>query len=262
MIVPAGRAPRSVAGLLLALAGAASAQDNPSAGKNLFENTASASGTATLRSCTACHFNVQNRRDAIDLGGDLDFDLVLGAFLNAIATQTLMGQFNAGLSPQQKRDIAAYIADVPKARPNQVDFSVTSTNVESTPLTIAFSNAVTATSSLTLGAVGLSGNNPTDFLIKTVGTTCANNLLLAAGASCTASVAFRASTASNKTASLNFPYMQGTSVNRTAQLNGTVSSQPPPQSASGGGGALGLAALALIGALAAIAPRRRRQRSA
>jgi hypothetical protein len=95
---------------------------------------------------------------------------------------------------------------------------------------------VTATSALTLGSVGLTGSS-VDFQIKTAGTTCSNNQVLAAGSSCDASVTFRTSTASTKVALLNFPFTQGGAMTtRTAQLTGTVANQPPPSNASPGGG--------------------------
>lgn len=217
------------AALLVVAAPAAFGQDSPTAGKALFEGN-------SVQPCTACHGNVESRRAAIDPGGDLDFDLVLGAFLNAIAMQAAMSQFANGLTQQQKRDIAAYIADVPKARPNMVDFSATNTGNETAAQTITFSNAVTASGPLTLASVGLTGANA-DFIIKTAGTTCSNNQVLAAGAACNVSVSFLTATGTTKVALLNFPYAQGGAMTtRTAQLTGTVANQPPPSSATTGGG--------------------------
>lgn len=246
----------SMALFLFALASAAQAQGNPVAGKSLFEN-----GSGTTQSCVACHGNVENRRAAIDPGGDLDFDLVRARFLQAItAYPSQMGQYRAGFTEQQKNDVAAYIADVPKARPNLVDFRASATGVETAPATVTFRHAVTATAPLTLGAVGLSGTNPADFRIRSAGTTCANNLVLAAGASCTVNVSFLTSTAGAKSALLNFPYTQGsTNVTRTAQLSGAVGDPPPPSSANpaGGGGALAVGWIALL--LAALGAKRRRR---
>jgi len=240
------------AALLLSVAPAAFSQDSPTAGRALFESN-------SVRPCTQCHVNVENRRLAIDPGGDLDFDLVYATFLNAISTVAGMNPFASGLNEQQKRDIAAYIADVPKARPNLVDFTATSTGNETGAQTITFSNSVTATASLTLGSVGLSGSSA-DFLIKTAGTSCAHNQQLSAGTSCSVGVSFLTSTGSTKTALLNFPYTQsGVTTTRTAQLTGTVANQPPPSSAttSGGGGALGAGWAAAL--LFAMALRRRGQ---
>jgi hypothetical protein len=76
---------------------------------------------------------------------------------NAIAGQTAMMQFNTGPTAQQRRNIAAYIADVPKARRNLVDFTASNTNTESAATTITFSNAVTATAQLTIDSIGLTG---------------------------------------------------------------------------------------------------------
>src|SRR5882672_3347449 len=92
--------------LFVVVAPAAFGQDSPTAGKTLFEGN-------SIEPCTACHGNVENRRVAIDPGGDLDFDLVFAAFTGAIMNVAVMNKFNA-LMPQQKRNIAAYIADVPK----------------------------------------------------------------------------------------------------------------------------------------------------
>jgi len=249
MVVPISAWPRFVFVLSSALAlHTAWAADSPVNGKALFENTASASGHAGVQSCPACHGNVENRRTAIDPGGDLDFDLVFAHFTNAIATQGAMAQFNV-LTTQQKRDIAAYIADVPKARPNFVDFSASAVNTETAPVLITFANAVTATSALTIDSVGITGAS-SDFVIKTTGTTCANNLSVAAGSSCTVNVSFKTSTGTAKTGLLNIAYTQSaTSVTRTAQLNGTVAGQPPPSSApvgGGGGGALPAGLLVLL----------------
>ena len=235
--------------LFFAVAPAAFGQDSPTAGKTLFEAN-------SVQTCTACHFNVENRRQAIDPGGDLDFDLVYATFLNAIATVTVMNQFNSGLMTQQKRNIAAYIADVPKARPNLVAFTATNTGNETAVQTITFSNAVTAASALMLGSVGLTGSSA-DFIIKPTGTTCSNSMSLAAGTSCNVNVSFLTSTGSTKTALLNFPYTQGgAATTRTAQLTGTVTNQPPPSSATpGGGGVLGAGCAVLL--LIALALRRR-----
>ena len=216
-------------------------QDSPTAGKALFEGN-------SVQPCTSCHGTVQNRRDAIDQGGDLDFDLVLGTFLNAIATQGAMNQFNNGLTTQQKRDIAAYIADVPKARPNMVDFSATNTGNETAPQIITFNNAETATSSLTINSIGVTGSSA-DFIIKTNGTTCSNAQTLVPNATCNVSVSFLTPTGSIKIGLLHFSYSQGgVTTDRTAQLTGTVANQPPPSSAmpSGGGGAFGAGWAALL----------------
>jgi len=72
--------------LFVVVAPAAFGQDSPTAGKTVFESN-------SVQACTACHFNVENRRQAIDPGGDLDFDLVYATFLNAIATVSVMNQF-------------------------------------------------------------------------------------------------------------------------------------------------------------------------
>jgi cytochrome c553 len=232
--------------------------DSPTNGRTLFENTATASGHAGLQSCPACHVNVDNRRMAIDPGGDLDFDLVFAHFTNAINTRVEMTQF-AVLSQQQQRDIAAYIADVPKAQPNLVDFSASAVNTETTAVVITFGNAVTATSSLTIDMVGITGAASADFLIKQTGTTCANNLILASGVTCTVSVAFKTATGTAKSALLNVTYTQGgSSTTRTAQLNGTVAGQPPGSSTSAGGGGGGALPVAVVGLLLAAAFLRRR----
>ena len=235
--------------LFVVVAPAAFGQDSPTAGKTVFEAN-------SVQACTACHFNVENRRQAIDPGGDLDFDLVYATFLNAIATVSVMNQFNTGLTTQQKRNVSAYIADVPKARPNLVAFTASNTGNETAVQNITFSNAVTATSALMLGSVGLTGSSA-DFIIKTTGTTCANSMSLPAGTSCNVSVSFLTSTGSSKTALLNFPYTQGgAATTRTAQLTGTVANQPPPSSATpGGGGVLGAGWAGLL--LLALALRRR-----
>jgi mono/diheme cytochrome c family protein len=243
MRVHIGRIVRGMgAALLIVAAPVAFGQDSPTAGKALFEGN-------SVQPCTSCHGTVQNRRDAIDQGGDLDFDLVLGAFLNAISMQSAMNQFNNGLTTQQKRDIAAYIADVPKARPNMVDFSATNTGNETTPQIITFNNAETATSSLTINTIGVTGSSA-DFIIKTNGTMCGNAQTLVPSGTCSVSVSFLTSTASTKVALLHFLYSQaGVTTDRTAQLSGTVANQPPPSSAmpsGGGGGAFGAGWVGLL----------------
>jgi len=241
----------AVALLVIATPVAFAQAPSPTAGRTLFSSN-------SVQACTACHFNVENRRAAIDPGGDLDFEFVLATFLDAISTFTAMRQFDT-LTDQQKRDIAAYIADVPKARPNLVNYNATNTGTETAAQTITFTNAVTG-SALTLGSIGLTGNS-TDFVIKTTGTTCSNNQMLAAGASCNVSVSFLTPTGSTKTALLNFPYTQAGSANttRTAQLMGTVATQPPPSSATppddGGGGSFGVGWAGLL--LLAVGLRRR-----
>ncbi len=229
----------------------AAAVDDPVAGRTLFNGNA-------VTPCTQCHVNVDNRRQAIDPTGDLDFDAVLAAFLNAIATVPGMNPFNAGLNAQQKRDIAAYIADVPKARPNLVDFVASATNTETAATTITFSNGVTSTASLTLTSIGITGASASDFLIKTTGTTCSNSMTLASSQQCFINVTFRSATGTPKTALLNvtFTPQGGVSTTRTAQLSGTVSGQGGGSSANtGGGGALPLVGLGLL--IAAGALRRR-----
>ena len=236
--------------LLDVIVPAAFAQGNPANGKTLFEGN-------SIQPCTACHFNVDNRRMAIDPNGDLDFDLVLAHFLNAIAAQSVMNKFSA-LSGQQKNDIAAYIADVPKARPNLVDFTAANTSIETSPVTIAFANAVTATSALTIVSVGIGGTNNADFTIKPSANPCATSMSLGAGVSCTVNVAFRTQTSTPKTALLDIGYSQaGANTLRTAQLNGTVAGQNPPPSAAmpGGGGALPAGGIGLL--LLALGLRRR-----
>jgi MYXO-CTERM domain-containing protein len=245
------RCVRGVAVALLVIATPVAFAQDPTAGRTLFSSN-------SVQACTACHFNVENRRAAIDPGGDLDFEFVLATFLNAISTFTAMRQFDT-LTPQEKRDIAAYIADVPKATPNLVNYNATNTGTETAAQTITFTNAVTG-SALTLGSIGLTGNSA-DFVIKTTGTTCSNNQTLAAGASCKVSVSFLTATGSTKTALLNFPYTQAGSANttRTAQLMGTVATQPPPSSATppddGGGGSFGVGWAGLL--LLALRLRRR-----
>lgn len=243
-----------------ALAGAVFAQgalaaDSPTNGRTLFNANA-------VTPCTQCHVNVENRRFAIDPSGDLDFDAVLAAFLNAIATQSTMAAFNTGLTAQQKRDIAAYIADVPKARPNLVDFVASATNTETAPVTITFGNGVTSIPSLTINTIGITGASASDFLIKSTGTTCANNMTLVPGQTCFVNVTFRTGSGSAKTAllSVNFTPQGGTATTRTAQLTGTVSGQGGGSSANtGGGGALPVAGLVLLFAAGAL--RRRACRS-
>ena len=250
---------------LLSLAGSAGAQTtgNPQNGKALFENTRTVSGVTTITmSCTACHGDVENRRDRIattvGLDGGIYADITTATALSrfTLATQSVAGmaQFQA-LSDAQKRDLAAYLGDTPETSPESeslLTFNVAAINTGSAPQTVTLTHGTTAAAALQIVDVRVDGANSTNF---TTSTTCGATLL--AGASCTVAVTYRPANTNLSDPELVFTLRQGGSGDffRVLRLSGSVGAPPP---ADEGGGALGGAWLAALAAAVGLLARRRR----
>jgi len=260
---------RPTAGLLcLALWSGASWAEDPVAGQALFEDTPNVSGVAStiFNSCANCHGTVQNRRTAI--GGspfaDIPYSDALNALGSAIGHVAPMAQFQSLTQPQVE-DLAAYIADVPRATApglvvddHSLAFTASALN-GAVIKNITVTHSVAVTENLRIASATLGSSTK----FATSGS-CNSVTLLPAG-TCTFSVTYTASNATAENRALTITMYQGTSttaITRTINLQGSVSGSatptPPPASSptastDSGGGALGwtwLVGLSLgIGAL-------------
>lgn len=260
--------------MLLLLAGCASsfAQpiDDPVAGRALYDDTAGASGIASLTlSCANCH-SVQSRRmriagDASDPAGayaDITFDTAMTRFVQATQNVQPMAPFGV-LSEQQAHDIAAYIADTPKTSAAALDFEATAADAMTDSQSIDLKTAIATDESLTVDSVAITGAGSARF---TRTSDSCDQQTLAPGASCRVAVAFSTPDAAPHDATLVFTLHQGastTSFTRRVGLSGQVAASAPapqpPAADSGGAGALGvgwLAALALAAGRLATSRRR------
>jgi len=246
---------RLVALACLLMAASAWAADDPINGRALFEDTPGVSGINNLTaSCVNCHGSVENRRQSI--GGspyaDLSFDTAMAHFIAAANGRPEMRQFLA-LSPQQARDIGAYIADTPKTSVAALGFDASAVNTATAVQTVDLSSAVATSESLVVVSVGLSGTGASRF--SRPADTCTSRTI-APAASCRVSLTFSASDTAGARASLDFTLRQGTSqttFTRSVALDGVVTVPAP---ASSGGGAFSAGWLAALG-LAALLARRR-----
>jgi mono/diheme cytochrome c family protein len=239
---------------------------DPVSGLDLFNDTTGQAPVAALtHNCTNCHSSVQERRTHI--GGsafaDISFDTAMSRFGAAIAANRggQMGQYSR-LDPQQIRDIAAYIADVPR---------LTSADLTGTTLPFiatAVGNAVTKTitvrhseatsSNLTITNVTLSGGTAFTRTASCLGA------VRAPSGTCTFSVTYTPTTTAAENRTLTVALQQdSTTFTRAITLNGSVQGvvTPPPSGGGGGddsgGGGLGLLWLSgLALATAALARRR------
>jgi cytochrome c553 len=255
---------RGLAALSMAVScTAALADDDPLAGRELFEDTLTASGLQNLTGpCISCHQTIQNRRTKI--GGspwaDISFDTAMTRFVQAVQNQPPMNQF-AQLSGQQARDIAAYIADTPKTVPasdSQLDFSASAVNTMTAAQNVELQHAVATAENLTVVSIDITGTGAARFSR----TMQCDNAVIAPAQSCTLAVTFSPLDTTAVAPSLRFTLRQGTSTaafERTVKLSGTVASPtptPPPASDSGGG-ALGLPWLLALATACGLLARRR-----
>jgi cytochrome c553 len=255
---------RGAAVLALALSCAAAwAEDDPLAGRELFEDTLNASGLQNLTGpCISCHQTVQNRRTKI--GGsawaDISFDTAMTRFQQAVQNQPPMNQF-AQLTGQQARDIAAYIADTPKTVPGsdgQLDFIASAVNTMTAAQNVDLHHAVATTESLTVVSIDIVGTGAARFSR----TMQCDHVVIAPAQSCTLAATFSPLDTTPVAPTLRFTLRQGTSATtfeRTVKLSGTVASPTPtPAPASdSGGGALGLPGLLALAAACGLLTRRR-----
>jgi cytochrome c553 len=233
--------------LCIALASAAPAwAQNAVAGRALFEDTINATGINTLTgNCTSCHASVQERRTQI--GGspfaEISLTLATNRLGTAIATQPSMRQFQA-LSPEQIRDLAAYIADTPEISTDQLDFTAATVNTFTTSKFVDLRNSKAAPVTETLRVVKVEITGTAAARFRRVSDTC-DQATVAVGGSCRVTVDFSAPDTTPTIVPLVFTLRQGastTTFSRTVLLNGAVAVTAPPADASSsdsGGGALG-----------------------
>jgi len=245
------------AATLLCLAWAATPAwaQNAVTGRALFENTINATGINTLTgNCTSCHASVQDRR--IQIGGSPFAEISLTLATNrvgiAIASQSAMQQFQA-LSPEQIRDIAAYIADTPEISTDQLDFTAPAVNTVTTSQFVDLRNskAAPATETLQVLKVEITGTAASRY--RRSSDTC-DQATVAVGGSCRVTVEFSAPDTLPTIMPLVFTLRQGTSAttfSRTVLLNGAVAVTAPPGGAASdsdsGGGAMGWPWLLALG---------------
>ncbi|HEX6708262.1 MAG TPA: hypothetical protein VF169_26245 [Albitalea sp.] len=255
---------RGAAALFIALSFAAGAwaDDDPLAGRELFEDTLDASGLQNLTGpCTSCHLTVENRRNKI--GGspwaDISFDTAMTRFSQAVQNQPPMNQF-AQLTQQQARDIAAYIADTPKTVPasdSQLDFIATSAPSITLAQNVELHHAVATAESLTVVSIDIVGTGAARFSRTMV----CDNVVITPAQSCALALTFSPLDTAPVTASLRFTLRQGaspTTFERTVALSGTVASPTPaPPATDTGGGAWGLPWLLALAAACGLLARRR-----
>jgi cytochrome c553 len=248
--------------LICGIAQAQTTNDDPVAGKALFENTASASGNAGLASCISCHGSVEARRSQLSGSGDsyadITFDTAMTRFTAALANQPDMRPLRV-LTNQQVRNIAAYLADTPKTTPvseTQLNFSA-ALNGNSAAQTVTLKHSTAVNENLQVTSVAAIGTGAANFVLGKSG---CEGVTLTPANSCSITVTYAPSTSAVSTPDLVFTMKQGastTTFERVLFLNGSIASTTPPADDSGGG-ALGLGWLvALGGAVAALARRRR-----
>ncbi|MET0350239.1 MAG: c-type cytochrome [Rhizobacter sp.] len=257
---------------LLALAAAASpawaqATGDVARGKQLFDDTAGASGISTFTSaCSGCHNSVQNRRIAV--GGSataqIEPDAAYTAIVRAIGSVSQMTQFNA-LDADDVRDLAAYIADTAHVNKTALTFSSTGVNTASTAQTVTIKAPTLPVAALTIRNIAIAGTGVGNF---TRTFTC-DSKTFAAAESCTFTVNYdpRDATASNPVLTITMrDGASGTDYNRRVQLTGSIAgttpTTPTPPSApaeDSGGGAAGAGLLALLAAAGGVLGLRRRR---
>ncbi|MBC7994363.1 MAG: c-type cytochrome, partial [Rhizobacter sp.] len=221
---------------------------DPASGQRLFNDTSNESGIGALGNCTNCH-NVQDRRNRIATGSTaatpiftaVTFDRALSRFGTAIGGNFsgVMGQYNQ-LSPEQRGDIAAYLADTPKTSAAQLSFTTTAINTNTLSQSVDLNNSIT-TGTLTITGVTITGSGAARF--TSTADTC-NTQTLAASTlltttSCRVSVRFSAPDTAAYSASLNLSMRvqgSGTTFTRAVPLTGQVGTPTPPPASGGGGG--------------------------
>jgi cytochrome c553 len=251
-----------VSSLTALLSLGAQAQDSATRGKLLYDDTIDASGINSLTgTCDSCH-SVQSRRGMIAGSrtnpgspyANIEFDQAMARFQQAVSGNAgNMSQF-AQLSPQDARDIGAYLSDTPKTLPSTgttMTFAASAVGTPTAAQNVDLSNSVATTANLVVSGVALGGADAARFNLVT--DSCSTQTL-GAGASCRLSVRYTATGTSLATAQLTLTMRQGTSPSftRVLPLSGSIASPPPPPTGGGGSGDSGGGALG-IGWLAALA---------
>jgi mono/diheme cytochrome c family protein len=259
---------------LLAGAGPAAAQatGDPLNGRELFDGITSRYPTAGYtHDCSNCHvvggmgMNSLRRLITGSDQGATTLSTVMGRFQTAVSNNAggAMRQFSA-LSTQDALDLAAYIADTPRTDVATLTFRANDTNAETAAQAGRFIVGATAPVPVQVLQVALGGPNAADWIAKDTAT--CTSAAIAAGGSCTASVAFKPSATGTRAATLTYTFRPqgdtGGPYTRVINLVGTTGSGTNPGGGGGsggggdsGGGALGAGWLLLLGA-AVVAARR------
>lgn len=269
----------ALATVLAAVAFAAHADYDPVVGKLLFEDTINQTGRSFTGNCTSCHTTVQNRRDQVsfsttgqhDQFAAIDPETAVNRLGYALNNFSQMKQFQV-LDVDQMTDLAAYIADTPKASETELSFSASAVNTPTVSQNLDLANGKTF-GQVTVDSVAISGTGAARFTLKS--DTCSAQKL-ANAATCRATISFSAADTAGYSATLTITMHPGTSTTkftRTVALSGAVGvvTTPPPSGGNGGGnggnnndeggGALGFAWLGGL-ALATALLRRQRGRAA
>jgi cytochrome c553 len=270
----------ALATVLAAAAFAAHADYDPVVGKLLFEDTMNQTGRSFTGNCTSCHTFVQERRDRInfmtigqhDAFIPFDAETAVNRLGYALNNASQMKQFQV-LDVDQMTDLAAYLADTPKASETEMSFSASAVNTPTVSQNLDLANGKTF-GQVTVDSVAISGTGAARFTLKS--DTCTAQKL-ANAATCRATISFSAADTAGYSATLTITMHPGTSTTkftRTVALSGAVGVvTPPPSGGNGGGsngggnngdeggGALGFAWLGGL-ALATALLRRRRGRAA
>jgi len=241
-------------------------------GRLLYELTPEETGIASLQRCRDCHNNaatnaaldpvVERRRTIAGSEFAPITPAVARTHLSTVGlNQPEMAQFKTTLSAQDLDDLAAYIADTPKASVASLELSAPAVGgSDSAFFTLTHSTATTFP--LIVNGTTVTGSNASAF----VASGCQGQTLSASN-QCTVQVQFTAADTARKNGQVVISLtQQGVSFTRTIAVTGGVTGvTPPPGSGgglnpngtggSGGGGALGGAWLLALAA-AAVAARR------
>ncbi len=263
--------PRALATLLLATSAAAAQAGDAASGRLLFELTPEATGNAALQRCRDCHVSANAALDPVAerrrvIGGNefaaITPDLARTRLAAAVLNEPQMAPFKTTLSTQNLDDLAAYIADTPKASVDTLALSAPAVlGSDSAFFTLTHSTATTFP--LLVNSVTVTGSDAGAF----VASGCQGQTL-AAGNQCTVQVQFTAADTVRKNGQVVISLrQQGVDFSRTVAVTGGVAGVTPPSSGGGlnptpgntGGGALGGAWLAALAAAALTARRTARK---
>ena len=175
--------------LVAAPAWSQAAAGNPVNGKALFEDTSAASGNNTIGSCTNCHSSVQERRAKISgntaLSPAMSYETTISRLGAAIGNVGGMAQFKV-LSGEDIADLAAYIADTPKASATSLTFTATAVNTMSAAQSVRITAPVAGNGALRITSIAIAGTGAAKFSR----TYSCDNKTFAAAESCDIGVTF------------------------------------------------------------------------
>jgi cytochrome c553 len=263
---------RALIALLLAAAAATAQAGDAARGRLLFELTPEATGNGSLQRCRDCHFSANAALDPVVerrrvIGGSefaaIAPDLAHTRLTTVGRSEPQMAQFKTTLSAQDLDDLAAYIADTPKASADTLDLSAPAV-LGSGSAFFTLTHSTATAFPLIVNSVTVAGSNAGAF----VASGCQGQTL-PAGNQCTVQVQFTAADTARKSGRVVVSLrQQGVDFSRTVAVTGSVAGATPPSSGGGinptpgntGGGALGGAWLAALAA-AALAARRTTRKS-